>query len=148
MFGSFEEFNQNYISCRRNELMLECEALAKRKRVNLYTKLADATAMDVAEIVFVDPNDCGRAIEVKIYLDECGPIDILIHHLERYLTKKHCGHIDIPTKTKPQETTVNLPFDLSKFIDEQISKRDRHVSIFKTDLGITVQVYPYTEDVE
>lgn len=44
----------------------------------------------------------------------------------------------------------NIPdldkFDLHKFIDECVGKKDRYVSIYFSPHGVTVSVYPFDED--
>ena len=42
-----------------------------------------------------------------------------------------------------------LNFDIHKFIDECMNKKDRYVSIYFGESGVSVSVYPITEyDVE
>lgn len=39
-------------------------------------------------------------------------------------------------------------FDIHKFIDECICKKDRYVSIYFGECGTTITVYPFTDDEE
>lgn len=40
------------------------------------------------------------------------------------------------------EDKKNLPYDIYKLIDDCIAKKDRYITIFTTDIGTKVSVYP------
>lgn len=39
-----------------------------------------------------------------------------------------------------------VPFDIHKFIDECMCKKDRYVTIYFGESGVSVSVYPLTEE--
>lgn len=54
-----------------------------------------------------------------------------------------CWDQEIPSTEKQKETTNALPADIRQLIEDQIGKKDRYVSIFISESGISVDIYPY-----
>lgn len=54
-----------------------------------------------------------------------------------------CWDQEIPGTEKPKETPDALPADIRQLIEAQIGKKDRYVSIFISENGISVDIYPY-----
>lgn len=54
-----------------------------------------------------------------------------------------CWDQEIPGTEKPKEIPNALPADIRQLIEAQIGKKDRYVSIFISENGISVDIYPY-----
>lgn len=44
------------------------------------------------------------------------------------------------------ETETALPYNLHKLIDESMAKKDRYITIYTSELGTTVSIYPISDE--
>lgn len=55
---------------------------------------------------------------------------------------------ELKENLKKEETNTLVPFDIHKFIDECMCKKDRYVTIYFGEFGVSVSVYPLTAEGE